>query len=450
MTDGQRPNYRLAKLMAEAGFTSHKSFARAVRKVSEESDICRPIGCDHTSVSRWLRGMTPRPDAAQCIATALSHALGRPVTIADAGLSSSAGIPLAVSQSDAVAAAADEASADPIMLAAGFDPESVAWLWDETRQIARAANRAALDAFNAARRVRCHAVELAERTRRPSALSDLYVISGQATALMASAAFDLNRWDESATLARSAVSYGSVAGHASLQAWVLGLEALLANWRDEPDAALDHVRHGLQLAPAGTPRVRLRYIEARSHALLGDVASAAEVLDRAQRDRDDAERHEDPLSEETGGEFAFGRARAEACAAAAWLDLGRGTEALDAAQRAVSELAAVPKPRLSLSQLSGARIDMATACVMNHDLAGADEALRPVLAAELPLRNVSLSGRLARARAALLGPPWAGDVRARALATDIDDWLAARPPTGARKPADVKRRRPGSAARARG
>jgi tetratricopeptide (TPR) repeat protein len=87
------PNYRLDRLMAEAGFTSHKSFARAVRSVSEESDVGRPIGCDHTSVSRWLRGMSPRTDAAQYIAIALSRALGRPVTVAEAGLSSSVAVP---------------------------------------------------------------------------------------------------------------------------------------------------------------------------------------------------------------------------------------------------------------------------------------------------------------------------------------------------------------------
>jgi hypothetical protein len=87
------PNYHLDRLMAEAGFTSHKSFARAVRSVSEESDVSRPVGCDHTSVSRWLRGMNPRADAAQYIVTALSRALGRPVTVADAGLSSCVPVP---------------------------------------------------------------------------------------------------------------------------------------------------------------------------------------------------------------------------------------------------------------------------------------------------------------------------------------------------------------------
>jgi len=87
------PNHRLARLMAEAGFTSHKAFARAVRKVSEEPQVASPIGCDHTSVSRWLHGMQPRADTALCIVTVLSRALSRPVSLADTGLVSSASIP---------------------------------------------------------------------------------------------------------------------------------------------------------------------------------------------------------------------------------------------------------------------------------------------------------------------------------------------------------------------
>jgi hypothetical protein len=87
------PNDRLARLMAKAGYTSHKAFARAVRRVSEEQADRTPIGCDHTSVSRWLSGMNPRSDTAQCIVTALSRALGRRVSLAEAGLAASAAIP---------------------------------------------------------------------------------------------------------------------------------------------------------------------------------------------------------------------------------------------------------------------------------------------------------------------------------------------------------------------
>jgi hypothetical protein len=79
-------NQRLARLMSEAGFASRKAFARAIRTAS--ADAGHPVGCDHTSVSRWLHGVTPRADTAAWITAVLSRALNRPVSLTDAGLSS--------------------------------------------------------------------------------------------------------------------------------------------------------------------------------------------------------------------------------------------------------------------------------------------------------------------------------------------------------------------------
>ena len=66
---------------------------------------------------------------------------------------------------------------------------------------------------------------------------------------------------------------------------------------------------------------------------------------------------------------------------------------------------------------------MATACLLTHDLDGGAETLKPVLAQPASLRNVSLSGRLARTRTALLAPPWAKNVQAHQLADEIGKWL---------------------------
>jgi hypothetical protein len=327
------------------------------------------------------------------------------------------------SGSDEVASAACEAEAERSWLLAEPGPQSVDALWDGALEIARAANRSALDIFSASRRIHCDALTLAKQTHRPGALSDLYVIAGQATALMASTAFDLGRWDESATLARSAVSYAGLVGNASLQAWTFGLAALLANWRSEPETALRHFRQGLQVAPTGTPRARLRYIAARSYAILGDASAVARVIGQARRDQDDAEHRSDSLCEEIGGEFAFGRGRAEACTAAAWLDLGRGLEAKEAARRALDNLTAPPPCRQPVSQVTGARIDLATACLILRELDEADATLSLVFALPSSLRNVSLSGRLERARANLGSSRWSGDPAARQLGDALSEWL---------------------------
>jgi hypothetical protein len=350
----------------------------------------------------------------------------RPARNSRAPVTRPAPAPHQTDEPDVIGAAAAEAAADRLRLAAESGPESLELLHAESLEIARAANRPALDAFSAARHVRCDAIELAKHTHRPEILTDLYAMCGQATALMASSAFDLNRWDESDTLAKSAISYASLAGHASLNAWTHGLAALLANWRREPDIALSHYQRGMRIAPPGAPRVRLRYIAARSYALLGDIASVAEVLSAARNDQEDADHYPDSLSTEVGGEFAFGHARAEACAAAAWLDLGQGREALEAARSALATLTSLPLPRRPLSQVSGAQIDMAAACLLSNDLDGSAETIRPVLAQPASLHNVSLAGRLARTQTTLLSPAWARNPQARQLADEISEWLVLR------------------------
>lgn len=79
------PNDRLARLMAQAGFDSHKAFARAVLEESRRAG--QPLKrCDHTYVARWLEGMSPRGKTPSFIASALSRKLSRPVAVTDIGM----------------------------------------------------------------------------------------------------------------------------------------------------------------------------------------------------------------------------------------------------------------------------------------------------------------------------------------------------------------------------
>lgn len=327
---------------------------------------------------------------------------------------------------DDIESAAYEAEVEQADLLTEPGAQSIAALWDEVTEVARSANRGPREIFCASRRIRCQALQTAKHTRRPESLSDLYAVVGRASALMASTAFDLNRWNAAASLARSATAYAALVGDPSLQAWTLGLSALLANWRNEPDIALTYFNQGLGIAPPGAPRVRLRFIAARSFALLGDVPSVAEVVDHAGQDQEDADQLRDSLTEETGGEFAFGRARAQACAAAAWLDLNQGLEARHAARNALAELAILPLGRQPLSQVTGIRIDLATACLMQDERDEAEAALQIVLAVPAAMRNVSVAGRLTRTRRILHSRPWADDTTARQLDDAIGEWLAGR------------------------
>jgi transcriptional regulator with XRE-family HTH domain len=393
---------------------SQEELAHRIREDGRDT-----AGCNRAMVDRWLRGVT------KCPQPRYLRALERVTGLPAASLGYPAGRDHEIEAgADEVALAVREAEAEQLSHLSDPAPETIDALWEQAAEVARAGNRRPDQIFTASRRICCQALRLIGQGRRPGALSDLYVIAGQATALMASTAFDLDRWDASATLARSAVSYARLVGDASLHAWTLGLAALLANWRDEPDIALGHFQRGLQVAPPGIPRARLRYIAARSYALLGDASSVGEILAQARGDQDEARRLRDRLSEETGGEFAFGHARAEACAAAAWLDLGRSQQAKDAARRALKEFTALPPSRRPHSQATGARIDLATGCLLQRELDEATDVLGQVLAAHTPPENVSLSRRLARSRRVLATPKWVGDPAARRLDDAIGDWLA--------------------------
>lgn len=72
---------------------------------------------------------------------------------------------------DEVASAAREAEAERLRLLAEPGPGSIDSLGEGTLEIARAANRGALDLFIASRQIRCNALKLAGQTCRPGALS---------------------------------------------------------------------------------------------------------------------------------------------------------------------------------------------------------------------------------------------------------------------------------------
>ena len=123
-------------------------------------------------------------------------------------------------------------------------------------------------------------------------------------------------------------------------------------------------------------------------------------MNDAHDDHATSSSHRDLMADEVGGEFDFGTARAAACLAAAWLDLGQGQEAADAAQWAVGNLTTLPPSRQPTSQVLGARIDLATAQVVCGEIDGAEEIITSV-STENMLRNTSLAGRLTRTNAAL-------------------------------------------------
>ncbi|MGW5346508.1 hypothetical protein [Streptomyces sp. NPDC004050] len=71
------PNEALARLMAEAG-AGNAQLARRVNAVGAELGVTTYY--DKTTVSHWLAGSVPKPEARPAVVEALSRLLGRPVT----------------------------------------------------------------------------------------------------------------------------------------------------------------------------------------------------------------------------------------------------------------------------------------------------------------------------------------------------------------------------------
>ncbi|WP_235031742.1 regulator [Actinacidiphila yanglinensis] len=83
-TDRQnRPNTKLAEIIAEAGF-SHAGLARRVNQLGVEHGL--DLRYDKTSITRWLRGQQPRGTTPALIAEVFTQRLGRRLAAPDLGL----------------------------------------------------------------------------------------------------------------------------------------------------------------------------------------------------------------------------------------------------------------------------------------------------------------------------------------------------------------------------
>ncbi|QHA06824.1 hypothetical protein GQF42_29180 [Streptomyces broussonetiae] len=127
-------NGKLAALMEESGF-SHKALARAV--VAAAARAGKDIKCDHTYVSRWLKGAIPRGDLPHYVADALSRKVARSLTLDDIGMGAAStaavqpdvGLDFTDRPDDAAKTVADLWRADlaESELLVKAKPDSVAW-----------------------------------------------------------------------------------------------------------------------------------------------------------------------------------------------------------------------------------------------------------------------------------------------------------------------------------
>ncbi|RNG17756.1 DNA-binding protein [Streptomyces botrytidirepellens] len=316
-------------------------------------------------------------------------------------------------QEDANAAAAssisdttiDQLRDDIVALAGAYNRKSSAEVWTE------------------ARRLREEAETQRDRTRIPGQQQDLLVLAGQASALLATAAFDMGSLAGAKRLARTAALYGESARFGPLQAFAAGALAYISYFSATPSESVRLVQRGLMCAGLGDTAVRrLRAIEARAYGHLGDTASAQRALELSESARSG---RTDDLHEVVGGEFGFSDERLAMSNSSTALLVGNGEQAEVSALRALELLNSKPASARSARVMGGAAADLAMARLLHNDLEGAAEALAKVWDVPVDQRATGLLRRVSQLRSALTLPRYQGAAVAGDLAERIEGFVLA-------------------------
>jgi hypothetical protein len=286
--------------------------------------------------------------------------------------------------------------------------------------------------FAQLRRARNLTYRMLERTRRPAQISDLYLIAGQLSGLMAAASYDLGHPDAAAEQARAAFTYGQIIDHNTLRAWARATLSMIALWSGRPREGVTHAQAGLEHVTAGDTAVRLHALAGRCWALAGSQTRAMDAVHAA----DDARQSDDGADEFAdgiGGEFVFGPARHALCLGATYLALDQPVQAAAHTQAALALYESGPVEQRAIGGIHGARVDLAMAhaigadldTVRDADLDAVLDAVGPTLALEAEHRTNRLNARLHQLRSHLAGFRFRGSLQADRLADEIEEFMAA-------------------------
>ncbi|GLY81814.1 hypothetical protein [Actinoallomurus iriomotensis] len=319
----KQPNNALDALLLESKM-SHKGLAARVVRLGETRGL--DLRYNHSSVSRWLRGETPRQRTAQLIADVLSDALGRRVTVSDTGMEprqkadADGALRLTLDPVDTTRRLAilahDDLEHRRALLDAGFDLaaySSAALRWlvaprtalsaaDGARAIGmadvediREATRAfkVLDNRMGGGRIRATVVDYLDGNLVPllhgarcteDVRRELFSAAAEVAQLAGWQAYDLEQQGVAQRYLVQALSMARFAGDDGLGGEILAAMSHQALWVSQPSQAID-MAHAAQEAGtrAGLPILETEalVLEANAHALLDDPAACSQALKRA-------------------------------------------------------------------------------------------------------------------------------------------------------------------------
>ncbi|MFI1889022.1 DNA-binding protein [Streptomyces jumonjinensis] len=324
---------------------------------------------------------------------------------------------------DEIAMTAREAQDDAGAIASvSISDTIIDQLRDDAVSLAREYHeRPVFEMWRRAQRLRREMEEQRDLTRVPAQEQELLVLSGQSVALLAVAAFDLGSLAGARRLARTAALYGESARFEPLIAYAEGCLAYIAYFSAEPSRALSLAHRALTRGGLGDVATRrLRAIEGRAHAHLGDTVSARRAIRLSQ---EDGYGHRDDLHDGVGGEFGFTAERLAMSNSSTALLIGDGVQAEAAARQALTLIQTRPSGSRSAAVLGSAAADLALARLMSDDVDGAAVALEPLWTVPGEQRATGLLTRAARLRRLLSQPRFHGSPLPAELSERIETFI---------------------------
>jgi hypothetical protein len=249
-------------------------------------------------------------------------------------------------------------------------------------------------------------------------------VAAEVCGLAATTAFDVGAGQRADDYAHAADIYANLCGSPWLIAWVRSVQATLAFWAGQPHLSLEYTRDGLREA-SGSAASRLHAIAARAYAVTAEPTAAQHCLDAA---------HDaicQPRQDVLAGEFDFSPARLALCSSAVYVAIADGPQAAQHATQALRLYEASPGPQRRFAVAYAARVELSSARIIDGDLEGVGEVLRPALQVPPPLRTARLARRVNQLHRRLSASELTSAREAQQLRTRINEFRARALPTAA-------------------
>lgn len=264
---------------------------------------------------------------------------------------------------------------------------------------------------------------------KPTQARDLYLNAALAAGMLAKASHDLGEPRSAMAQARTAYICADQADHHPMRAWVRGLQSLISYWAGRPEDAVHYATLGSREAArvSGSTGTWLACLDARAHALLGDRDAVNDAIARAE---DRRERVVPDDLDDIGGILSFPEPRHLYYVAEAEVLLGQASPQVERnAEEAVRAYEAASRDEWAFGDEAGARTNLALSRIGGGELAGAAEAIRPVLDLPPAQRNHGIIVSARRVHDALHGSEIRTAPLARDLRTEIEVFGSAPTPS---------------------